>query len=64
MIRLPLPEGPLPAEVVASLRENDVPDETIYLGQELASWAPDLTPRDRRALAELTVALLERRAVD
>jgi exodeoxyribonuclease V alpha subunit len=50
----------LPAELVARLREADVPDETIALADEAASWAK--TPLDeQRAFALVVAALCESR---
>jgi exodeoxyribonuclease V alpha subunit len=60
--RLPLPVDGLPADLVAALRDADVPDATIYLAHETTRWMLDLGGPDRRALALLVIALLEARA--
>jgi exodeoxyribonuclease V alpha subunit len=57
--RLPLALRALPPEVVAAARAADVPEETLHLADEVASWVP---PAERRALAFVVLALEQARA--
>jgi exodeoxyribonuclease V alpha subunit len=58
----PLPARALGPDLVARLREAGVPDETLGLADEAASWAAGLAPPERQALALVVVALSEARA--
>jgi exodeoxyribonuclease V alpha subunit len=57
--RLPLAPRALPPELAAAARAADVPEETLALVDEAASW---VAPPDRRALALVVLALEEARA--
>jgi exodeoxyribonuclease V alpha subunit len=52
----------LPQDLVATLREADVAEETLHLADEAVSWVAALTPADRRAFGLVVVALQEARA--
>jgi exodeoxyribonuclease V alpha subunit len=56
---LPLALRVLPPDLAAAARAADVPEETLHLADEAASW---VAPADRRALALVVLALEEARA--
>jgi exodeoxyribonuclease V alpha subunit len=49
-------------EIAAELAAHDLPPEATHLALEVAAWARDAAPSERRALAFLVAALLEARA--
>jgi exodeoxyribonuclease V alpha subunit len=60
--RLPSVTRALPPDLVAAARDADVAEETLYVVDEAVSWAPALTPPERRAFALVVLALEEARA--
>jgi exodeoxyribonuclease V alpha subunit len=52
----------LSPDLVAAARDADVAEETLYLVDEAASWAPALSPPERRSFALVVLALEEARA--
>ncbi|HVU52311.1 MAG TPA: hypothetical protein VHL80_16570, partial [Polyangia bacterium] len=56
--RPPLAVRALPADLVAAARAADVPDETLHLADEVASW---VGPAERRALGLVVLALEQAR---
>ena len=60
--RLPFVTRALSPDLVAAARDADVAEETLYLVDEAVSWAPALTPPERRAFALVVLALEEARA--
>jgi exodeoxyribonuclease V alpha subunit len=60
--RLPFAPRAVPLDVAALARTADVAEESLYLVDEVVSWAPALGDDERRAFALVVLALEEARA--